>query len=305
MGIKVYLHYDDGSGEKKTSKLSVPDSWSNKLVSDVIGLFIKSYNSKNEKQLVVEDVHLENEEKIKIHSNATVASALSDHGDYNIKHGSYLKSAKTEIINPESEGKVRCKNYGCNQYFLEAENNDTSCQHHTGPPIFHDTMKCWSCCKDIKKAYDFEEFQKIQGCAVGKHSTTAQSIAISASPNAVDASVFNQPTQILKSIEEDNLLNPNAVTAASAAMKILNTRKNTRNADGITARCQRKGCGKTINISENNVSACTYHSGQPIFHDAVKFWNCCSSKKCYDFDEFMAVVGCTTGFHDDGVISLE
>ena len=178
MGIKVYLHYDD-NGEKKTSKLSVPDSWSNKLVSDVIGLYVKSYNTKNEKQLVVEEVHLETDDKVKIHSDAIVSAALSDHCDYNIKNGVHVKGKVIEASNPESEGKVRCKNYGCNQYFLEADNSDTSCHHHTGPPIFHDTMKCWSCCKDVKKAYDFEEFQKIKGCAIGKHSTVAQSVAIS------------------------------------------------------------------------------------------------------------------------------
>ena len=43
--MKVYLHYDDGNNEKKTSKLSIPDSWSNKLVSDVIGLYVKAYNN--------------------------------------------------------------------------------------------------------------------------------------------------------------------------------------------------------------------------------------------------------------------
>ena len=302
--MKVYLHYDDGNNEKKTSKLSIPDSWSNKLVSDVIGLYVKAYNNKNEMQLNIDEVHLVTDDNIKIYSDSTVSSSLSDHCDYNIKHGIYIKGKAIDNINHDNDGKIRCKNYGCNQYYLEADNNDTSCHHHTGPPIFHDTMKCWSCCKDIKKAYDFDEFQKIKGCAIGKHSNISQSVAISASPNAIDTTVFNQPTQTLKSIEEDNLANPNQVTAASAAMKTLSIRKSTRNADGITARCQRKGCGKTFNISDNNDSACNYHSGQPVFHDAVKYWNCCNSKKCYDFDEFMQVPGCTSGFHDDGEIDL-
>ena len=59
----------------------------------------------------------------------------------------------------------------------------------SGPPIFHDTMKCWSCCKDTKKAYDFESFQLILGCSRGRHSAVAKTVAIAESPNAVQANL--------------------------------------------------------------------------------------------------------------------
>jgi hypothetical protein len=108
---------------------------------------------------------------------------------------------------------------------------------------------------------------------------------------------------VLKSIDAYNAANPDAASAASSAVKTLATRKCTRNADG-TARCQRKGCQKTFAVDSNGPTACTYHQGQPIFHDAVKMWSCCPGKKCYDFDEFLAVPGCAVGFHDDGVIDL-
>jgi hypothetical protein len=92
---------------------------------------------------------------------------LGDHSDYNLKFGAHTKAAAAaEALSP---GTLRCKNYGCNLYYTEAENHEGACQHHTGPPIFHDTMKCWSCCRD-RKAYDFESFQAIKGCATGKHS---------------------------------------------------------------------------------------------------------------------------------------
>ncbi len=38
------------------------------------------------------------------------------------------------------------------------------------PPIFHETAKWWSCCPE-KKAFDWEAFQAVPGCKVGKHST--------------------------------------------------------------------------------------------------------------------------------------
>ena len=118
-------------------------------------------------------------------------------------------------------------------------------------------------------------------------------------------SVFQPPA--LKSISDYNATNPDASSAASSASKIIGsaaTRKSSRQDDGIHAKCQRKGCQQVFKINENTPTSCCYHIGQPIFHDAVKFWSCCSQVKCYDFDEFMAVKGCTVGLHDDGVIDI-
>jgi hypothetical protein len=35
-----------------------------------------------------------------------------------------------------------------------------------GPPVFHETVKFWSCCPN-KKAYDWEEFQMLPACRSG------------------------------------------------------------------------------------------------------------------------------------------
>jgi len=316
MALKLYIHWEESGFPEKTSKIQIPKSWLKKTVKDVIGLFATPYNNTNKDTLIeVDDVHLETPEGVKIYSNDIVGDCLEDRYDYHIKPGSHLKpTAIAEEDVTLKENRLRCKNYGCNQYYLEEENTDTSCQHHTGPPIFHDTMKCWSCCKDQKKAYDFETFQLIAGCATGRHSQVAQGISIAASPNnpdgtvapaAATATALPTPPPALKSISDYNASNPDAATAASSAVKVFQAeRKSSRNADGVTAKCQRKGCQKTFNISENNASACTYHKGNPVFHDAVKFWSCCDQKKCYDFEEFLAVPGCATGSHDDGVIDL-
>eukprot|EP00928_Gymnodinium_smaydae_P050387 TRINITY_DN33947_c0_g1_i1.p2 TRINITY_DN33947_c0_g1~~TRINITY_DN33947_c0_g1_i1.p2 ORF type:complete len:160 (+),score=45.42 TRINITY_DN33947_c0_g1_i1:211-690(+) len=65
---------------------------------------------------------------------------------------------------------VRCKRFGCNKMFDPAKPDETVCVHHKAPPIFHETAKYWSCCQD-RKAYDWDEFMKIPGCARGEHST--------------------------------------------------------------------------------------------------------------------------------------
>ena len=164
---------------------------------------------------------------------------MQDRADYYIHRGIHIKGSIASEKEKQDENVLRCKNYGCNKFFKEEENSDTSCQHHTAPPIFHDTMKCWSCCKD-RKAFDFESFQLIAGCSTGKHSVIAQKISIAASPNSQSDNVPAIPPAQLKSIAAYNNDNPNASSATSSALKTL-VRKSSRKEDG-TAKCQRKGC---------------------------------------------------------------
>ncbi len=305
--LKVYIHLELDGFPQQTSKIQIPKTWLGKDVRDIINLFLPAYVKKYPEHILeLECVHLATNDGTKIYSNVKVSDVLEDRGDYYIKQGVHIKdSVETVFSNMSVDGKpmLRCKNYGCNQYFQEDDNNDQACVHHTAPPIFHDTMKCWSCCKD-RKAYDFESFQLIQGCTVGRHSNEAKKVTIAPSPNSQSengGSVL--PTTVLRSIADFNTANPTAASAASSAIQTISARKSTRNSDG-TARCQRKGCQKVFNVNENLGECCVYHKGQPIFHDAVKFWSCCPEKKCYDFDDFLSVKGCSTGLHDDGVVEL-
>jgi hypothetical protein len=305
MSIKIYLKFEEDGFPEKTSKLQIPAKWqTSKIVTDVIELFAKGHNTKNpDHELVSAECHLVDAEGNKIYSDVICGTVLGDHSDYHIKRGAHVqKKADTGPANPNM---LRCKNYGCQKYYDPNNNPDDNCMHHTGPPVFHETAKYWSCCPQ-KKAYDFESFLEIVGCAKGPCSQVNTGAQISASPNAVstDGAPAIPPAAPLKSISDYNTSNPEAVTSEMAAVKLVTTRKSTRNADGITAKCQRKGCQQTFTIADNHSDACTYHCGQPIFHDAAKYWSCCADKKKYDFDAFMAVPGCSVGFHDDGVIEL-
>jgi disease resistance protein len=270
MSIKLYIHLEEAGYPSQTSKIAVPKSWTTKEVKDVIGLFVGAYNKKNPDNLLeMGNLHFALQDGTKIFSNETVETALEDHQDYYIKFGQHVKEIEKKVeLDPSL---LKCRNYGCNQYFREEENVEGVCQHHTGPPIFHDTMKCWSCCKD-RKAYDFESFQAITGCATGRHSAIAPTIALGASPTAslreginTTSDESSTPQPVLKSISDYNQANPTAISAATAATKTL-ARKSTRQTDG-TAKCQRKGCQKQFHIDENHAEACNYHQGQPIFHD--------------------------------------
>lgn len=61
--------------------------------------------------------------------------------------------------------------------------------------------------------------------------------------------------------------------------------------------CYNRGCGKEFKESENGFDACRFHPGEPFFHDAYKGWTCC--RKCIDFQEFLGMKGCATGYHSN------
>ena len=304
MSIKVYLHFQPRGEEKKTSKISIPKSWTtSKQVADVVELFAKGFNAKKtEGTIDPTQYHLENNDNQSIFSNVICGTVLDDHGDYHIREGVFIQ--KETVFTSVAEGTIRCKNYGCNQYFRPDENTDGSCNHHTGPPVFHDTLKYWSCCSS-RKAFDFETFQQITGCAVGRHSDVNVGSAISASPNAIEVSSSASDTgPHIKSIAAFNASNPDAASSEQTAARVATAvRKSTRSTDGVTARCCRKGCSKTFTLADNSKHACVFHAGSAIFHDACKFWSCCPDKKKFDFDEFLSVSGCKSGYHDDGEIS--
>lgn len=317
MSVKVYLHYEGSvsGAPEKTSKISIPKSWvETKTVADVIELFAKGYNDKNpEHRIVTAEMHLEDSERQSIFSNVICGTVLFDHSDYYIRLGECVQGRAREQAAADSS-LVRCKNYGCGQLFSPELNEEGSCCHHVSPPVFHDTAKYWSCCKD-KKAYDFESFQEIRGCTLGRHSEVNRGVTISASPNATvaggasasgAAAAGEEAAQapVLKSIADFNTSNPTAATSEQAAIKAV-TRKSSRIANSNAAKCQRKGCQREFVVSENHGRACVFHGGQPIFHDALKFWSCCPDKKKMDFDEFLAVPGCCLGYHDDGELDEE
>jgi hypothetical protein len=60
--------------------------------------------------------------------------------------------------------------------------------------------------------------------------------------------------------------------------------------------CNNAGCGQTYTDESNRSDACWYHPGRPVFHEGRKGWTCCP-KRVDDFEEAMAMPGCTLGGH--------
>ncbi|GAU89992.1 hypothetical protein RvY_02476 [Ramazzottius varieornatus] len=61
--------------------------------------------------------------------------------------------------------------------------------------------------------------------------------------------------------------------------------------------CYNKGCAKKFMDKDNYAGACTFHPGEPYFHDAYKEWTCCK-KRSVDFTEFLNYKGCTISRHN-------
>ena len=71
-------------------------------------------------------------------------------------------------VNKNTPGALKCKRPGCGRHYLESDNDGTKCRFHSGQPVFHDLKKGWACCNQI--VYEWDEFQKIVGCCMGRHS---------------------------------------------------------------------------------------------------------------------------------------
>ncbi|OMJ07200.1 Cysteine and histidine-rich domain-containing protein [Smittium culicis] len=213
-----------------------------------------------------------------------------------------------------------CLHKGCNKEFDLLSNADDSCQFHPGAPIFHEGYKFWSCCK--KKRLSFDDFMKEPGCSFGFHDHIPKIEKENSSEtndvseySSVGENVSNNQVQLDKlSLSSPSVsINPSDITPKP---NIISNTSNTPKTDApyeiiddpedciieVGTNCRRKGCtskfiSKEESSSENSPnSICTFHPGQPVFHEGSKGWSCCK-RKVLEFDEFLKIKGCKKGKH--------
>jgi len=182
--MKVFIHYEEPAAAslRQTLKITLPKSWQDGLVRRMLECFVANYNEKHpENELKVDDLRLETDMRETLSLQATVRDCVGDRADLYVKFGARAGgSFGSGAVAPTTSGglaetgvdeqhRVRqCKNFGCQKKFTLATNFEGECRHHVKPPVFHETAKYWSCCPH-KKAYDWEDFMKIEGCAVSRH----------------------------------------------------------------------------------------------------------------------------------------
>ncbi|RLN78574.1 hypothetical protein BBJ28_00001936 [Nothophytophthora sp. Chile5] len=313
---KVYMHYDEGDEALHlTLKMTLPSKWAGHTVDYLkeVGsgalraFFVEHYNKKKPENVVDgAQMHLEKKANVVLYGDELLHTAVQKYDDIFLKAGaSTMKPVRAEKSAAQAsagQNLLQCKNHGCQQKFLEVENHDQACRHHSQPPMFHDMKKGWQCCS-TKMVYDWDDFEKIEPCVVGRHSAVGPNEQFAASPtvaaaeSAASAAGSSAPAapSSLKSIDDYNEKNPNAVTAVSAAVDNQQAPPPVRT-DG-KAHCVNFGCQQEYVVSENTESSCRHHTGAPVFHDAGKFWSCCPKSVKYDFDSFLKVPGCAVSAH--------
>ena len=181
--MKVLLHYEDNEDASlhKSLKITLPKSWKSGPTHKLVGTFCESYNTAFPDSPLAEDqVHLalrkegaDSHEMQALASDAIVIDTIPDRADVYILHGaaqtqSQIDEAAAELKRQREEelkNTVQCTHFGCKKRFPRG-GPYPDCVYHKAPPVFHETAKFWSCCPN-KKAYDFEEFELIEGCETG------------------------------------------------------------------------------------------------------------------------------------------
>jgi disease resistance protein len=195
-----------------------------------------------------------------------------------------------------AETQKNCKNPGCKQKYLESENHDQACKYHSGKPMFHDLKKGWTCCNKI--AYDWDEFEALERCAVGRHDDKSQQAGTGQDQFFKSNTVQNAANAIVK--DEQRVKSIDEYNREQEAIQEQLKQKEPEKKPFVTPqgkhKCSNKGCLKDYDPNENVDEACKYHPGEPVFHDLMKSWTCCK-KETWDWDEFVKRPQCATGKH--------
>ena len=307
LAMKIYLIYDDNENVELHHKLAItlPSKWLEQSADKVKELFCERYNKK------FPENELDDEELV---------LCVKDDSPFTNRAFRYLTSADTpgkcfvagaevRLVPPPKQakpgmtanGKMRCKNFGCQMEYDEHDNPEGCCAHHAEPPVFHDTKKWWGCCADVK-VYEFEELMAIPGCVHSKHSNETPAIEVArqaaiAKANAAALEKFDAMASAQGEVRSDGSAPPpkQNIAAAQAAPKP-RPKVRPKLAEGY-ARCKHYGCQIDYKIASNGPNSCNYHSEAPVFHEGAKKWTCCGVVK-FDFDDFLAVPGCCTGPHE-------
>lgn len=204
--MKVFLHYEDqeDSSLHKSLKITLPKSWKNGPVSNLLQQFVESYatgrrdlefQKKNplvdpsqlhlaQRRVVVAVTNTSSSDNTKtktttfleaICSDARVVDELEDRADVYICHGPSQTLAERDEARAQEaaaqqahlKNTVACTHFGCSKRFPKGgPYPPEGCVYHKLPPVFHETAKYWACCPN-KRAYDWEDFQGIPGCCTG------------------------------------------------------------------------------------------------------------------------------------------
>jgi disease resistance protein len=192
-----------------------------------------------------------------------------------------------------------CKRQGCRKEFTEIENSETACKYHDGKPIFHNLKKGWTCCNIT--VYDWDEFQKIQGCKVANHTSENQDTEFFKSQTVSNAEKGIQKfsnSEVKTEVKSIQQYEEEQKRKEEEKKKLeQNKPREIIKANDGKYYCGNPGCAdKTFDPENNHDGSCKHHTALPVFHEIKKMWACCK-QETYDWDDFMKLPQCTVGKH--------
>ncbi|CAD5208862.1 unnamed protein product [Bursaphelenchus xylophilus] len=207
---------------------------------------------------------------------------------------------------------VHCYNKGCGQKFDPGNNEEGSCRFHPKAPYFHDAQKIWQCCD--KKSTDFGTFLSIPGCTTGKHSNQKPDDIVrlvaqkEIRPEKEDEVIvwngLNKPAErpSEKGEEQRSVVELPKTSTEGLKAAIQKFKQEVQNAETdelkVGTKCANNGCESTYNGPESlKAEDCQHHPGQPVFHEGMKYYDCCN-RKTSNFSAFLEQKGCTKGKHN-------
>jgi len=218
--MKVILKYEESENKElhMTLRLTLPQKYLSGQCREVVKLFVDHYNKKHaEEPLDMEALHLKIVGGDHLDSEERVRDVMAGGDECYLLPKSMFgaKVEKTEAVpptpvpsapaprkeapapsapKPNADGKVRCKNFGCQRTY-DPEGEPQSCTHHKAPPIFHETKKWWSCCSD-RKTDDFDDFMAIPGCTTTTCTATPEGQGTKRALGGCDLRAANAPTRL-------------------------------------------------------------------------------------------------------------
>jgi hypothetical protein len=237
--MKLFIHYEDSldTGCHKTSKISLPEKWLVGPLTPVLELFVSSYNQKYPRSpLVLDQLHLETGKGDALSNDCVVSQFLADNDDVYVKHGPApvladmtaprigVKSAAAALAPPKSapnvpvnDSMLACRRFGCQKKYDPVHNHEAACSFHRLPPVFHETVKFWSCCPE-KKCYSWDTFLEVKGCQLGAHTNEKPTVGVLGGCDVRSGNDGSEEVQTrLKSIDEYNAERKQQSVPAGAA----------------------------------------------------------------------------------------
>lgn len=198
-----------------------------------------------------------------------------------------------------------CQNRGCGKRYTDEINNSDACRFHPDPPVFRDILKVWPCCN--QKSKDFSTFVNLPGCKVAPHSDVALATLPEAAHQESPPEIIIPSAPIARTYQSDmsepvplQIIATPELEAQLSKISSSDILKENGHEEvtviTLGTQCLNSGCGRKYTGCSDDLLSCSYHPGNPVFHEGYKYWSCCR-KKTIDFDEFLKQIGCETGRH--------